>query len=104
MEGMLLDNEDLQQSLERAKRFFEKDYTDRGMVKWQGYFLSDHTEDVSKYSKKRRDEAERADLREMTPVAISECLLEAYAQHRPVTIQLRITPQRVIQVRFIMVW
>lgn len=89
MEGMLLDNEDLQQSLERAKRFFEKDYTDRGMVKWQGYFLSDHTEDVSKYSKKRRDEAERADLQEMTPVAISECLLEAYAQHRPVTIQLR---------------
>lgn len=89
MEGMLLDKEDLQQSLERAKRFFEKDYTDRGMVKWQGYFLSDHTEDVSKYSKKRCDEAERADLREMTPVAISECLLEAYAQHRPVTIQLR---------------
>lgn len=89
MEGMLLDDEDFQQSLERAKQFFEKDYTDRGMVKWQGYFLSDHTEDVSKYSKQRRDEAERADLQEMTPVAISECLLEAYAQHRPVTIQLR---------------
>jgi hypothetical protein len=25
----------------------------------------------------------------MTPVAISECLLEAYAQYQPVTIQLR---------------
>lgn len=89
MEGMLLDDEDLQQSLERAKRFFKTDYMDRGMVKWQGYFLSDHTEDVSKYSEKRRDAAERADLQEMSPVAISECLLEAYAQHQPVTIQLR---------------
>lgn len=47
MEGMLLDDEDLQQSLERAKRFLKTDYADRGMVKWQGYFLSDHTEDVS---------------------------------------------------------
>ncbi len=67
MEGMLLDDEDLQQSLERAKRFFKTDYTDRGMVKWQGYFLSDHTEDVSKYSENRRDAAERTDLQEIHP-------------------------------------
>ncbi|MBZ5941294.1 hypothetical protein K1W63_02730 [Weissella cibaria] len=28
-----MDDEDLQQSLERAKRFIKTDYTDRGMVK-----------------------------------------------------------------------
>ncbi|WP_430751214.1 hypothetical protein [Lactiplantibacillus plantarum] len=26
-----------------VKRFFEHDYHDRGLMKWQGFYLSDHT-------------------------------------------------------------
>ncbi|WP_173005340.1 hypothetical protein AAEX98_02805 [Lactobacillus helveticus] len=26
-----------------VKHFFEHDYHDRGMMKWQGFYLSDHT-------------------------------------------------------------
>ena len=40
--------DDEQDMFERAAYFFSHDYQDRGMVKWQGYYLSDHTEDVKK--------------------------------------------------------
>ncbi|WP_164222526.1 hypothetical protein [Weissella paramesenteroides] len=49
----MADQDELTNQLVREERFFRNDYHDRGMVKWQGYFLSAHTEDVSKYSKKR---------------------------------------------------
>ena len=29
--------------LATVKHFFEHDYHDRGMMKWQGFYLSDHT-------------------------------------------------------------
>lgn len=32
----------------RAARFFKTDYHDRGMLKWQGFFLSDHTSALKK--------------------------------------------------------
>ncbi|ARN93855.1 hypothetical protein AZI11_12990 (plasmid) [Levilactobacillus brevis] len=32
----------------RAARFFRNDYHDRGMLKWQGFFLSDHTSAIKK--------------------------------------------------------
>ncbi|MBU7567916.1 hypothetical protein KGP39_03895 [Weissella hellenica] len=59
------------------------------MVKWQGYFLSDHTEDVGKYSKNRLDNVKRQDYEEMSEKAISQYLLKAFDQHFRVTIQLR---------------
>ncbi|WP_437696745.1 hypothetical protein ACSOCI_12330 (plasmid) [Levilactobacillus brevis] len=31
-----------------AARFFKNDYHDRGMLKWQGFFLSDHTSAIKK--------------------------------------------------------
>lgn len=45
-EETLMDDE--HDMFERAAYFFSHDYQDRGMVKWQGYYLSDHTEDVKK--------------------------------------------------------
>lgn len=87
-EEMLLDEID-DEALQRAERFFRSDYQDRGMVKWQGYFLSDHTEDVGKYTGQREIERQRQDKTEMTIEVISEKLLLAYDKHVPVTIQLR---------------
>lgn len=87
-EEMLLD-EIGDEALQRAERFFRNDYHDRGMVKWQGYFLSDHTEDVGNYTRQRERERQRQDKTEMTIEAISEKLLLAYDKCLPVTIQLR---------------
>ncbi|WP_051393814.1 hypothetical protein, partial [Fructilactobacillus florum] len=33
---------------EIVDRFFKYDYHDRGMVKWQGFYLSDHTTAMNK--------------------------------------------------------
>ncbi len=88
MEGTRLDELD-DEVLQRAERFFRNDYQDRGMVKWQGYFLSDHTEDVGKYTKQRNTDRHRQDKNEMPIEVISEKLLLAYDKRQPVTIQLR---------------
>lgn len=39
--GSPLNNPDF--SNQRVQQFFDHDYHDRGMVKWQGLYLSDHT-------------------------------------------------------------
>jgi len=88
MEGTLLDNID-DEVLQRAERFFRNDYHDRGMVKWQGYFLSDHTEDVGNYTEQRRSDRKRQDKAEMSLETISEKLLLAYDKRIAVTLQLR---------------
>lgn len=86
----LLDNQDeLHYKLINAARFFQNDYQDRGMVKWQGYFLSNHTEDVGKYSKNRMDNRMREDHEEMSEESISQHLMQAFDQQFSVTIQLR---------------
>ncbi|TFZ24236.1 hypothetical protein E2P76_15695 [Lactiplantibacillus plantarum] len=36
-----MNNQDF--DLGTVKHFFDHDYHDRGMVKWQGFYLSDHT-------------------------------------------------------------
>lgn len=37
-----------EESEARAARFFRNDYHDRGMLKWQGFFLSDHKSAIKK--------------------------------------------------------
>lgn len=86
---LMADQDELTNQLVRAQRFFRNDYYDRGMVKWQGYFLSDHTEDVDKYSKKWAINRERQDQVEMSQEIISQYLMKAFDQRFPVTIQLR---------------
>lgn len=85
MEGTRLDELDD----ERAERYFRNDYQDHGMVKWQGYFLSDHTEDVGKYTEQRNTDCHPQDKTEMSIEVISEKLLLEYDKRQPVTIQLR---------------
>lgn len=60
------DSEEMQAQLNLAASFFAKDYQERGVVKWQGFFLSDHTEDVAKYSEKRQARNHRQDHVEMS--------------------------------------
>ncbi len=70
----------------RVEEFF-RTYQDRGMVKWSGFFLSDHTMKINK------DKARRAVVyhkeKEMTSEEISIILLKAFSDHYPVSIQLK---------------
>lgn len=75
-------------TLKQAANFFKYDYHDRGMVKWQGYYLSDHTEHVNKVAHQVTDANNRTRQPEMTPEAIAQILFEAYTHNDTVTAQL----------------
>lgn len=69
-----------------VQRFFEHDYRDRGVVKWQGYYLSDHTAALKKQAKaeaKKYPAKVQQSLEEM-----SQLLGKAYANGQTVSIQL----------------
>ncbi|WP_052256164.1 hypothetical protein [Levilactobacillus brevis] len=67
-----------------AEQFLKNKYHDRGMLKWQGFFLSDHTSAINKevnspIPKKRA---------EMSQTEISECLSAAWKYGKSVILQL----------------
>lgn len=76
-----------QTQMKKAKNFFENEYKERGMVKWQGYYLSDHTKDVSEYTHKRLNIMNQALMPEMTQEDISKVLYNAYANNKAVNVQ-----------------
>ena len=66
---------------------FFRTYQDRGMKKWAGFYLSDHTAKINR-DKKRRDTVyvkkktmEQKDIRAM--------LLKSFGEHRKVSVQLK---------------
>ncbi|RVU70396.1 MULTISPECIES: hypothetical protein [Lactobacillus] len=71
---------------QKVEEFF-KNYQDRGMKKWAGFFLSDHTLKIN------QDKAKRATVypkkKEMSETEVSELLLKAFSDHYPVSIQLK---------------
>ena len=66
---------------------FFKTYQDRGMKKWQGLMLSDHTAAIN------RDKQQIAKVYQkkttMSEEQASELLMTAYANHRQVSVQLK---------------
>jgi hypothetical protein len=88
MEVMPLDNA-RDEILARAKRYFEHYYVDRGMVKWNGYYLSDHTESVGKYTQERANERNQVVMPEMSLENITAILFHAYSNHLQVSVQER---------------
>ena len=65
---------------------FFKHYKDRGMVKWAGFYLSDHQ---VKINKKLKDDAYiEHKQEEMSLEDISKVLLKAFSEDRLVSVQL----------------
>lgn len=73
-----------EESEKLAEYFFKHDYVDRGMLKWQGYFLSDH---ISAMKKDKADKPEELKLQQSQNL-ISESLMISWQTKRPVHIQL----------------
>lgn len=66
---------------------FFKNYQDRGMKKWQGLMLSDHTAAINR-SKLDLDKV-YVKKKTMTQEEASELLMYAYANHKIVSVQLK---------------
>lgn len=66
---------------------FFKNYQDRGMKKWQGFMLSGHIATLN------RDKEEKAKVytekETMSEVEISQVLLQAFANNKLVSVQLK---------------
>lgn len=66
---------------------FFKNYQDRGMKKWQGFMLSDHIAAIN------RDKEEKAKVYSekgaISEIEISQILLQAFANHKTVSVQLK---------------
>ena len=77
--------------LDTVNYFFKHDYHDRGLKKWQGFYLSDHTAALNQQDQKLKTVYQRRpqqSLKELTQV-----LAEAYNRKRPVIIQLKMVDQ-----------
>ena len=66
---------------------FFKNYQDRGMKKWQGFMLSDHIATLN------RDKEEKATVYAekdtMSETEVSQVLLQAFANNKIVSVQLK---------------
>lgn len=69
-----------------ARRFFTYDYHDRGMLKWQGYFLSDHTSALRR-ERQRHPEVEQPQL---PAEQIGQRLARAWNKQTVVHVQLNV--------------
>ena len=73
-----------EESETRAARFFKNDYHDRGMLKWQGFFLSDHTSAIKKEAAQNIPELRP----EMNQSEIGRILNDSWESCTKVSIQL----------------
>ena len=69
----------------RVEEFF-RTYQDRGMKKWAGFYLSDHTAKINQ-DKKRRDTV-YVKKKPMSQEDIRAMLLKSFGEHRKVSVQL----------------
>lgn len=65
--------------------YFKNDYRERGKVKWNGYFLSDHTSSLKSEAHARHQQTER--LPRMTVEDIKQTLMHALIEYHEVVIQ-----------------
>ena len=77
--------------LATVKHFFEHDYHDRGMMKWQGFYLSDHTAALNQQNQQLN--AVYVPRPQQSLATITEVLADAYQRQQPVTIQLKTVDQ-----------
>ena len=65
--------------------YFKNDYRERGTVKWNGYFLSDHTSSLKSKVHERHQQTKR--LPRMTVEDIRQTLMHALLEYHEVVIQ-----------------
>ena len=71
-----------------AQIFFDSYYIDRGMMKWQGFYLSDHTSALKKEAKQIEEQNNRIALPKMAENKIFTIINQAILKNKKVSIQL----------------
>ena len=66
---------------------FFKNYQDRGMKKWQGFMLSDHIATLNRDKEEKAKVYSKKDT--MSETEISQVLLQAFANNKVVSVQLK---------------
>lgn len=69
-------------------QFLKHDYHDRGMMKWQGFYLSDHTSVRAKEASAADVQLHRTHLAKMSVEQISNVINEAILKKEVVTVDL----------------
>ncbi|GKQ42969.1 hypothetical protein RD055328_08920 [Companilactobacillus sp. RD055328] len=73
---------------ELVAKFFNE-YQDRGTVKWQGFYLSDHTAAVKKEENSINENTKRTHAEEMSSFKIQEVINMAIKKEKQVIVDLR---------------
>ncbi|GAB6091960.1 hypothetical protein [Furfurilactobacillus curtus] len=68
-----------------VQAFFDHDYVDRGMLKWQGYYLSDHTSALKKEAAIKHEH--HLAKPQQSTMTITKILAQAFTKHQHVSIQ-----------------
>lgn len=69
-----------------VNQFLKYDYHDRGMMKWQGFYLSDHTSVMDKTSKSQARELDEKHTESMNDEEIANTINDAIIKCYPVQI------------------
>lgn len=69
--------------------FFKYDYYDRGMMKWAGYYLSDHTTELKKEQTLSHNKDQQTIGKQQAEDKIGDGLFHSYVNKRTVSIQLK---------------
>ncbi|MCT3019914.1 hypothetical protein EFN43_02280 [Pediococcus pentosaceus] len=72
---------------QEAENFFNHDYIDRGMIKWQGFYLSDHTSALNAEHETKNKVLQREVLPQITVKEITDIINKAIVKKKTVKIQ-----------------
>ena len=72
---------------QEAENFFNHDYIDRGMIKWQGFYLSDHTSALTTEHEIKDKMLQREVLPQMKVKEITDVINKAIVKNKTVKIQ-----------------
>lgn len=67
---------------------FSNEYQDRGMLKWQVFYLSDQTSKLNKSARQQYETEHRQHSKEMTREAINQIIKNALLKNLPVKVEL----------------
>lgn len=72
----------------KKRNRFLTEFNDRGMVKWGGFYLSDHTRVIEKNELRRFQIEHRKKETKMSTADISTILFSAFVDHKEVIVQI----------------
>lgn len=82
-----------------VNQFFDHDYHDRGMMKWQGFYLSDHTAALKR--QKNKSEQQFSVKPQQSLSEIGKILASAYQKKQTVELQINIVDKNIMSLKTI---